>query len=111
VIVHAISLRDVRAVAVRLGRIITLIWYRLAVYQEGDAIMVPTLWIVLGPLGQSIAAANLLGGVAHEALPMPYSTALQAFGVVYGMMGVRPAVGAIAGVITMRAAADTYRSR
>ena len=24
--------------------------------------MVPTLWIVLGPLGQSITAANLLGG-------------------------------------------------
>ncbi|MDX6201834.1 MAG: hypothetical protein QOJ83_1334 [Frankiales bacterium] len=63
----------------------TLIWYRLAVYKEGDAIMVPTLWTGLGPLGQSIAAANLLGGVAHEALRMPYSTALQAFGVVYGM--------------------------
>ena len=65
--------------------VITLIWYRLAVHKTGDARMVPTLWIVLGPLGQSITAANLLGGVAHEALPAPYSTALQAFGVVYGV--------------------------
>jgi C4-dicarboxylate transporter/malic acid transport protein len=85
---------------------ITLIWYRLAVYKTGDAAMVPTLWIVLGPLGQSIAAANLLGGVAHEALPAPYSTALQAFGVVYGVpvWGFALLWGAIAGAITVRTA-------
>ncbi len=65
--------------------VITLIWYRLALHKVGEARMVPTLWIVLGPLGQSITAANLLGGVAHLALPAPYSTALQAFGVVYGV--------------------------
>jgi C4-dicarboxylate transporter/malic acid transport protein len=83
---------------------ITLIWYRLAVYKTGDAVMVPTLWIVLGPLGQSIAAANLLGGVAHEALPAPYSTALQAFGVVYGVpvWGFALLWAAIAGAITVR---------
>jgi C4-dicarboxylate transporter/malic acid transport protein len=83
---------------------ITLIWYRLAVYKTGDAAMVPTLWIVLGPLGQSIAAANLLGGVAHEALPAPYSTALQAFGVVYGVpvWGFALLWAAIAGAITLR---------
>ena len=33
--------------------------------------MVPTLWIVLGPLGQSITAANLLGGVAHAGAAPP----------------------------------------
>jgi C4-dicarboxylate transporter/malic acid transport protein len=65
--------------------IITLIWQRLAVHKTGPARMVPTLWIVLGPLGQSITAANLLGGDAHLAVPAPYSTALQAFGVVYGV--------------------------
>jgi C4-dicarboxylate transporter/malic acid transport protein len=83
---------------------ITLIWYRLAVYKTGDAVMVPTLWIVLGPLGQSIAAANLLGGVAHEALPAPYSTALEAFGVVYGVpvWGFALLWAAIAGAITLR---------
>jgi C4-dicarboxylate transporter/malic acid transport protein len=87
---------------------ITLIWYRLARYKTGDAAMVPTLWIVLGPLGQSIAAANLLGGVAHEALPAPYSTAFQAFGVVYGVpvWGFALLWGAIAGAITLRTARE-----
>lgn len=84
--------------------VITLIWYRLAVHKTGDARMVPTLWIVLGPLGQSITAANLLGGVAHEALPAPYSTALQAFGVVYGVpvWGFALLWACIAGAITLR---------
>jgi hypothetical protein len=31
--------------------------------------MIPTLWIVLGPLGQSVTAANLLGTRAHLVLP------------------------------------------
>jgi C4-dicarboxylate transporter/malic acid transport protein len=86
--------------------IITLIWHRLAVYKTGDAAMVPTLWIVLGPLGQSITAANLLGGVAHQALPTAYSTALQAFGVVYGVpvWGFAVLWGVLAGAITIRTA-------
>jgi tellurite resistance protein TehA-like permease len=86
--------------------IITLIWHRLAVHKTGDATMVPTLWIVIGPLGQSIAAANLLGGVAHQVLLAPYSTALQAFGVVYGVpvWGFAVLWGAIAGAITVRTA-------
>lgn len=63
----------------------TLIWYRLTMHKLGPAATVPTLWIVLGWLGQSITAANLLGGVAHLALPAPYSTAFVAFGLVYGL--------------------------
>ena len=88
--------------------VITLIWYRLAVHTTGPAKMVPTLWIVLGPLGQSITAANLLGGVAHEALPAPYSTALQAFGVVYGVpvWGFALLWAGLAGVITLRTARE-----
>jgi C4-dicarboxylate transporter/malic acid transport protein len=65
--------------------VITQLWRRLVRYGAGPAPMVPTLWIVLGPLGQSITAANLLGGVAHLALPASYSTAFAAFGVVYGV--------------------------
>jgi C4-dicarboxylate transporter/malic acid transport protein len=88
--------------------IITLIWYRLAVYKTGDPAMVPTLWIMLGPLGQSIAAANLLGGVAHEVVPVPYSTALQAFGLIYGVpvWGFAVLWGAIAAAITVRTARE-----
>src|SRR5215469_13811677 len=65
--------------------VITVLWQRLINHKIGPARMVPTLWIVLGPLGQSVTAANLLGGDAHLALPAPYSTALLAFGVVYGV--------------------------
>ena len=41
--------------------IITMIWSRLAYYGTSGSARVPTLWIVLGPLGQSITAAGLLG--------------------------------------------------
>jgi tellurite resistance protein TehA-like permease len=88
--------------------VITLLWYGLAVHKTGEATMVPTIWIVLGPLGQSIAAANLLGGVASQSLPAPYSTALQAFGVVYGVpvWGFGLLWGAIAAAITIRTARE-----
>ncbi|MGH8862626.1 MAG: TDT family transporter [Jatrophihabitantaceae bacterium] len=65
--------------------IITLVWYRLAVHDIGPARMVPTLWIVLGPLGQSITAVNLLGVVAVHALPKRYGAGLDALAVVYGI--------------------------
>ena len=65
--------------------IITLLWGRLTQHGPGPARTVPTLWIVLGPLGQSITAANLLGAQAHQVLPPPYGAALQAMGVVYGV--------------------------
>ena len=70
--------------------------------------MVPTLWIVLGPLGQSITAANLLGGVAHLAIPAPYDTAFAAFGVVYGVpvWGFAALWAALATAITVRAARE-----
>jgi C4-dicarboxylate transporter/malic acid transport protein len=84
--------------------VITLIWYRLAIHKAGDARMVPTLWIVLGPLGQSITAANLLGGVAHQAIPAPYADGLQAFGVIFGapVWGFALLWGVLAAAITIR---------
>ena len=47
--------------------------------------MVPTLWIVLGPLGQSITAANLLGNAAPGVIRAPFDSALQAMSIVYGV--------------------------
>ena len=41
--------------------IITMIWTRLTYFGTSGTARVPTLWIVLGPLGQSITAAGLLG--------------------------------------------------
>jgi tellurite resistance protein TehA-like permease len=40
---------------------------------------------VLGPLGQSITAANNLGTQAHLAVPEPYASAFRAMGLVYGL--------------------------
>lgn len=84
----------------------TLIWYRLTMHKLGPAATVPTLWIVLGWLGQSITAANLLGGVAHLALPAPYSTAFVALGVVYGVpvFGFALLWAALAASVTVRTA-------
>lgn len=88
--------------------VITLVWRRLVVHGIGDAAMVPTLWIVLGPLGQSITAVNLLGGVADQALPAPYAKALQAFGVGYGvpMWGFALLWAGVATAITLRTARE-----
>jgi C4-dicarboxylate transporter/malic acid transport protein len=88
--------------------VIAVICYRLVIYQTGDPKMVPTLWIVLGPLGQSITAANLLGGVAQDVLPAPYSPALQSFGVIYGVpiWGFAILWAGIASAITIRTARD-----
>jgi tellurite resistance protein TehA-like permease len=86
--------------------IITLLWARLAQHGPGPARTIPTLWIVLGPLGQSITAANLLGQQAGRALPAPYAPALRALGIVYGV----PTLGfallwlALAAALTLRTA-------
>ena len=86
--------------------VITQLWQRLVRYPAGPAALIPTLWIVLGPLGQSITAANLLGGVAHLALPPPSSTAFAAFGLVYGVpvWGFAALWAALAAGLTVRAA-------
>jgi C4-dicarboxylate transporter/malic acid transport protein len=65
--------------------IITLLWGRLAYDGVGPARTIPTLWIVLGPLGQSITAVGLLANAAPHVAPQPYSTAMRALAVVYGI--------------------------
>ncbi|MHB1171094.1 MAG: TDT family transporter [Lacisediminihabitans sp.] len=86
--------------------VITLIWSRLAQHKTGPVGMVPTLWIVLGPLGQSITAAGLLGGSAHLAVSAGYARALEFFGVIYGVpvLGFAILWGALAAAITIRTA-------
>lgn len=85
--------------------IIGLVWSRLMHHKVGPTAMVPTLWIPLGPVGQSITTAHYLGAQAERILPAPYGTAFRAFGLVYGM----PMLGfgllwlAIAVALTMRA--------
>ena len=65
--------------------IITQIWSRLVTHKIGPAVMMPTMWIVLGPLGQSVTAAGNLAGVAGTALPQPYPAGAAVFALLYGL--------------------------
>lgn len=86
--------------------IITQIWTRLAHHDIGPAAAVPTLWIVLGPLGQSITAVNLLGTAAGSVLVAPYPAGAAAFGLLYGVAtwGFAVLWFAVAAAITIRTA-------
>ncbi|MFE9249314.1 C4-dicarboxylate ABC transporter [Streptomyces sp. NPDC007088] len=67
--------------------------------------LTPSLFLVLGPLGQSTTAAGAFGSVARGALPAPFAAGFTAFGVLYGV----PVLGfallwlALAGALVARA--------
>ena len=65
--------------------LITLIWSRLAHFGSSGSVRVPTLWIVLGPLGQSITAAGILGSNASLAVASPIARGFSFFSVAYGV--------------------------
>jgi C4-dicarboxylate transporter/malic acid transport protein len=65
--------------------IITLLWSRLVTYKTLPAVLVPTLWIVLGTLGQSVTATGNLAGVAAAVLPRPYPAGTAVFALLYGV--------------------------
>ena len=65
--------------------IITMIWSRLAHHGSSGTARVPTLWIVLGPLGQSITAAGLLGAAAGIAVAPRLAAPMDTFAVLYGV--------------------------
>ncbi|WP_285599418.1 TDT family transporter [Kineosporia sp. NBRC 101731] len=67
------------------GLVVTQLWGRLLRHGLPPAKLVPTLWIVLGPLGQSVTAANAVGRRADLAVTDPLATALRTLGAVYGL--------------------------
>jgi C4-dicarboxylate transporter/malic acid transport protein len=83
-----------------------LIWQRLVRHGVGAAATVPTLWLVLGPLGQSITATHHLGQLAPDVLGAPLGRAFAATTLLYGV----PVLGfallwlAVAVVVTLRTA-------
>lgn len=88
--------------------VVAMVWSRLAHRTIGALGAVPTLWIVLGPLGQSVTAAALLGRVAPDALDGTaidpgVGRALAAFPVVFGVpvLGFALLWTAIAATITV----------
>ncbi|MGW0546798.1 TDT family transporter [Streptomyces altiplanensis] len=68
--------------------------------------LTPTLFLVLGPLGQSTTAVNSLADVAPGAIGAPYARALGAFAVLYGVpvMGFALLWLALAAAMVVRAA-------
>jgi C4-dicarboxylate transporter/malic acid transport protein len=84
--------------------IVSLIWGRLMHHDIGAAAAVPTLWIVLGPVGQSITATHNLGQAAPEILGGLYGPAFQVFALVYGlpMWGFAMLWFSLAAAITVR---------
>ncbi|MHB1738930.1 MAG: TDT family transporter [Actinomycetes bacterium] len=83
---------------------ITLVWSRLAYHKETPATMTPSLWIVLGPLGQSVTAAGLLGTAASQVLPGPVASTMRTAGILYGVpvWGFAVMWAAIAAAMTIR---------
>ena len=66
--------------------IIAMIWSRLVLYGTSGTARVPTLWIVLGPLGQSITAAGLLGAAAKSgSIDRGLAEDMNAFAILYGV--------------------------
>jgi C4-dicarboxylate transporter/malic acid transport protein len=65
--------------------IISMIWSRLALYGTSGTARVPTLWIVLGPLGQSITAAGLLGREAGTAVEPSIAGSMNSFAILFGV--------------------------
>jgi tellurite resistance protein TehA-like permease len=87
-------------------RVIRQICGRLVAHGPGAPRLVPTLWIVLGPLGQSVTAVHLLGRGAAGVLPGPYATGAQLLALLYGvpMLGLALLWAGLAAVLTVRTA-------
>ncbi|MGW1770020.1 TDT family transporter [Streptomyces sp. NPDC002073] len=62
-----------------------LIFGRLVVSGPLPLALTPTLFLVLGPMGQSVTAVNQLADQAPTAISGPYADGLSAFAVVYGV--------------------------
>ncbi len=65
--------------------IVPQIWARLVQHKVGAAAMAPTLWIVLGPFGQSVTSVSRLGTDATQVLPAPYGTGATVAALLYGV--------------------------
>jgi C4-dicarboxylate transporter/malic acid transport protein len=85
--------------------IITLIWGRLVHSGTSGGARVPTLWIVLGPLGQSITAAGALGTMALMVVEQPIADSFNNMAILYGVpiWGFAFFWSILAGCLTLRA--------
>ncbi|WP_370977762.1 TDT family transporter [Agaribacterium sp. ZY112] len=85
--------------------IITMIWSRLAHVGSSGTSRVPTLWIILGPLGQSITALGLLAICAPGVVAPELAQGMRLMAILYGVpvWGFALLWSVIAALITVRA--------
>ncbi|MFD7032086.1 TDT family transporter [Streptomyces sp. NPDC059917] len=83
-----------------------LVFGRLIVSGPLPLALTPTLFLVLGPLGQSTTAVNSLADMAPQSIAAPYAGGFGAFAVVYGVpvMGFALLWLALAAAMLVRAA-------
>ncbi|MEV5616672.1 TDT family transporter [Streptomyces bacillaris] len=88
--------------------VLPLVFARLVHHGPLPLALTPTLFLVLGPLGQSTTAVNQLADAAPGAVASPYASAFGAFAVLYGapVMGFAVLWLALAGAMVIRAARD-----
>ncbi len=73
---------------------------------HGATNMVPTWWIVLGPLGQSVTAMCMLAHAALHVVPAPVAGAIHEFAIAYGLVVwvIATAWIGVAALLTLRTA-------
>lgn len=88
--------------------LLPLVFGRLIISGPLPLALTPTLFLVLGPLGQSTTAVNSLADMAPQSIAAPYTGAFSAFAVVYGVpvMGFALMWLALAAAMLLRAARD-----
>ncbi|CAM5736897.1 C4-dicarboxylate ABC transporter OS=Streptomyces microflavus OX=1919 GN=Smic_12450 PE=3 SV=1 [Streptomyces microflavus] len=88
--------------------VLPLVFARLVHQGPLPLALTPTLFLVLGPLGQSTTAVNQLADAAPGAVAGPYASAFGAFAVLYGVpvMGFALLWLALAGAMVIRATRD-----
>lgn len=64
---------------------LSLVFVRLITGGPLPPALTPTLFVVLGPLGQSTTAVGLIADLAPGAVPAPYDRGLEVFAVLYGI--------------------------
>lgn len=86
--------------------ILPVVFARLVHHGPLPLALTPSLFLVLGPLGQSTTAVNKLADVAPGAIDAPYAAGLGALAVVYGVpvMGFALLWLALAAAMVLRAA-------
>ncbi|MEU0131298.1 TDT family transporter [Streptomyces sp. NPDC006289] len=86
--------------------VLPLVFARLVHRGPLPLALTPTLFLVLGPLGQSTTAVNQLADVAQDAIGPRYASAFGAFAVLYGVpvMGFALFWLALSGAMVVRAA-------